>query len=160
MYETNNNRLPDRWRHGQFGWREDFEVIGALLTKQCYCCETSWLLYCIVGHLNPASAPSILLILLEPHSTNKAYGYKTLLNTWCFYAHTTEIGNRISINIVYIHVHTLCDIQTHICTNIQTLYIHTHKHIHTKTYTHVYRCIHMYTHTYTRTHPYPEHIIG
>ena len=28
--------------------------------------KTSWLLYCIVGHLNTASAPSILLVLLEP----------------------------------------------------------------------------------------------
>ena len=26
-----------------------------------------WLVYCIVGHLNPASAPPILLVLLEPH---------------------------------------------------------------------------------------------
>ena len=25
------------------------------------------ILYCIVGHPNPASAPSILLVLLEPH---------------------------------------------------------------------------------------------
>ena len=29
--------------------------------------EASWLRYWIVGHPNPASAPSILLILLEPH---------------------------------------------------------------------------------------------
>ena len=29
--------------------------------------EASWLLYCIVGHPNPASAPSIMLVLLEPH---------------------------------------------------------------------------------------------
>ena len=29
--------------------------------------EASWLLYCIVGHPNPASALSILLVLLEPH---------------------------------------------------------------------------------------------
>ena len=46
-----------RWRHGQFGWRADSEVINGLLR------DASWLLYCIVGHPNPASTPSIVLAL-------------------------------------------------------------------------------------------------
>ena len=33
--------------------------------------DASWLLYCIVGHLNPTSAPSILLVLLEPHYSHE-----------------------------------------------------------------------------------------
>ena len=36
-------------------------------------CEASWLLYCIVGHPNPASAPSILLVPLEPHSIPRPF---------------------------------------------------------------------------------------
>ena len=44
---------------GSYWW---FVYITTLLLR-----EASWLLYCIVGHPNPASAPSILLVLLEPH---------------------------------------------------------------------------------------------
>ena len=36
-----------------------------------------WLLYCIVGHPNPASAPSILLVLLEAQSGNET-GMQTM----------------------------------------------------------------------------------
>ena len=46
-------------RVGSYQW---FVYIATLLLR-----EASWLLYCIVGHSNPASAPSILLVLLELH---------------------------------------------------------------------------------------------
>ena len=44
---------------GSYGW---FVYITTLLLR-----DASWLLYCIVGHPNPASSPSILLVLFEPH---------------------------------------------------------------------------------------------
>ena len=47
---------------GDFGSYRWFVYITTLLLR-----EASWLLYCIVGHPKPASAPSILLVLLEPH---------------------------------------------------------------------------------------------
>ena len=39
MRGTNNNRLPDIWRPGQFGWRSGSEVIDGLLTLLRYCLE-------------------------------------------------------------------------------------------------------------------------
>ena len=50
------------WVEDGFGSYRWFVYITTLLLR-----EASWLLYCIVGHLNPSSAPSILLVLLEPH---------------------------------------------------------------------------------------------
>ena len=47
---------------GWFGSYRWFVFITTLLLR-----EASWLLYCTVGHPNPVSAPSILLVLLEPH---------------------------------------------------------------------------------------------
>ena len=58
----NNTRLPNKWHHGA--------VIAGLFTFQRFCCEASWLLDRIVRHLNCTSAPSILLVLLEPHWIN------------------------------------------------------------------------------------------
>ena len=49
---------------GGFGSYRWFVYITLMLR------ETSWLLYCFVGHPNPFSAPSILLVLLEPHITD------------------------------------------------------------------------------------------
>ena len=48
---------------GGFGRYRWFVYIIMLLLR-----KASWLLYCIVGHLNLTSAPPILLVLLEPHS--------------------------------------------------------------------------------------------
>ena len=45
-----------------FGSHRWFLYITTLLLP-----EASWLLYCIMGHPNPASAPSILVVLLEHH---------------------------------------------------------------------------------------------
>ena len=47
---------------GWFGSYRWFVFITTLLLR-----EASWLLYCTVGHQNPVSAPSIFLVLLEPH---------------------------------------------------------------------------------------------
>ena len=49
------------WVEGGFWCYRWFVYITTLLLR-----EASRLLYCIVGHPNPASAPSILLVLLEP----------------------------------------------------------------------------------------------
>ena len=131
-------------------------VEGGFGSYRCFVNITMLLLRDILVTILHCGTP-ILLILLEPHSTNKAYGYKTLLNTWCFYAHTTKIGNRISINIVYIHIHTYTHyvIYKHIYaqTYKHYTYIHTNiyiqKHIHT--YTDVYTCTHTHTHLHTHT---------
>ena len=50
---------------GSYGW---FVYITTLLLR-----EASLLLYCIAGHLNPVSAPSILLVLLEPQCVYLSY---------------------------------------------------------------------------------------
>ena len=50
------------WVEGWFGSYRWFVYITTLLLR-----EASWVLYCIVGHPNHASAPSVLLVLLEPH---------------------------------------------------------------------------------------------
>ena len=47
---------------GGFGSYRRFTYTTMLLMR-----EASWLPYCIVGHPYPASAPSLLLVLLEPH---------------------------------------------------------------------------------------------
>ena len=43
--------------------------------------EASWLLYCIVGHPNLASAPSILLVLLEIHFLRAILYFDTWQNS-------------------------------------------------------------------------------
>ena len=50
-----------------------FVYIATLLLR-----DASWLLYCIVGHLNPTSAPSILLVLLKPHYSHEYKVFKDL----------------------------------------------------------------------------------
>ena len=45
--------------------------------------EASWVVYCFVGHLNPASVPSSLLVLLEPHLILKNEPpFLVTLNEW------------------------------------------------------------------------------
>ena len=65
---TNSNQLPGRCAMDSSGggrvWEISIVYITTLLLQ-----EAPSLLYCIVGHPNPASAPSILSVLLEPHSS-------------------------------------------------------------------------------------------
>ena len=55
------------WVAGGFGSYRWFVYITTLLLR-----EASWLLHRIVGHPNPASALSILLVLLEPHCLSQS----------------------------------------------------------------------------------------
>ena len=58
QWGTNNTRLPARWRHDVGLVRK----LSMVCLHNNACCKD-----CIVGHPNPASARSVLLVLLEPH---------------------------------------------------------------------------------------------
>ena len=54
---------------GSLGGGPVSKLSAVCLHNNAIVAMASWLLHCIVGHPNPTSAPSILLVLLEPHCT-------------------------------------------------------------------------------------------
>ena len=64
---TMRSRLPDRWRHWASGWRKGSEVMGFLFINNAIVARGILDINIALWDTRTASAPSTLLVLLEPH---------------------------------------------------------------------------------------------
>ena len=65
---TNNKRLPDRWRHRAFGGGRVRKLSDVCLHNNAIVARGILVTNVALWDTRTASAPSISLVLLEPHS--------------------------------------------------------------------------------------------